>query len=242
MPGISAQKTVIDACIQASVKRYIPSDFGGFSTDPTAESLNLHVAAQDIQKYLKQKASRGEIDYTVFAVGCFLEYVISMPFIVDVHKHTIDLYDNGLHAFSSTSVASIGKAVAGALKNAQSTKNRVIRVHDIVLTQAKVLGIAKKYSAPVSDWRVNVIDASAEIERLVPILKQSKGDVGTWFALLKAAILSGKFAADYTPPDNDLVGLALMSESEFEKRYAEGYQSVLYDFAVEAGDRFAGHI
>lgn len=50
----------------------------------------------------------------------------------------------GEHPFSTTSVARIGKAVAGALRNADSTKNRVLYVHDMVLAQRKVLALARK--------------------------------------------------------------------------------------------------
>ena len=240
MPGVSSQKIVIDASIQAGVKRYIPSDWGGLSTDEKTSSLGLYGAMQNIQKYLKEKASNGEIKYTIFAVGSFLEYVISMPFFVDAHKHTVNLYDNGVHSFRVTSVESIGKAVTGALKNAPSTANRLIRVHDIALTQGRILALAKKYSEPDTEWHETHVDASAEIERLTKTIEGS-ASVATWFGLLKAAILSGKYQADYTPSDNDLVGLPLMSEDEFEKAYAEGFQRILYDFDAEVNERFEGH-
>lgn len=222
--GISAQKTVIDASIQAGVRRFIPSDFGALTTRPGAESLPLNALWIDIQKYLKEKALSGQIEYTLFAVGPFLEFVMSMPFLTDLQTQTAPLYDNGEHTFSSTSVSSVAKAVAGALKNAAETKNRLVSVHDIVLTQNKVLNLAKKYSGPDLKWVENPVDAAAELGTILENTKQSDLDLFKTLALLKAALLGGKFEAEFKNLDNDLVGVRLLSDDEFEKIFATAFK------------------
>ncbi|KAJ5501328.1 hypothetical protein N7453_006145 [Penicillium expansum] len=193
--GISAQKTVIDASIQAGVRRFIPSDFGALTTRPGAESLPLNALWIDIQKYLKEKALSGQIEYTLFAVGPFLEFVMSMPFLTDLQTQTAPLYDNGEHTFSSTSVSSVAKAVAGALKNAAETKNRL-----------------------------NPVDAAAELGTILENTKQSDLDLFKTLALLKAALLGGKFEAEFKNLDNDLVGVRLLSDDEFEKIFATAFK------------------
>ncbi|OQE42018.1 hypothetical protein PENCOP_c004G02809 [Penicillium coprophilum] len=222
-PGISAQKLVIDASIQAGVRRFIPSDFGALTTRPGAESLPLNALWVDIQNYLKEKALSGEIEYTLFAVGPFLEFVMSMPFLTDLQTQNVPLYDNGVHGFSSTSVSSVGKAVAGALKNATATKNRLVSVHDIVLTQNKVLHLAKKYSGPDVKWVEIPADAAAELETILENTKQGDLDLFKTLALLKAALLGGKFEAEFKILDNDLVGLSLLSDDEFENIFATAF-------------------
>ncbi|CAG8890983.1 unnamed protein product [Penicillium egyptiacum] len=224
MSGISAQKMVIDASIQASVRRFIPSDFGALTTRPGAESLPLNALWIDIQKYLKEKALGGQIEYTLFAVGPFLEFVMSMPFLTDLQTQTAPLYDNGVHTFSSTSVSSVGKAVAGALKNAAETKNRLVSVHDIVLTQSKVLKLAKKYSGPDVKWIENPVDAAVELETILENTKQSGLDLFQTLALLKSALLGGKFEVEFKILDNDLVGVRLLSDDEFEKIFATAFK------------------
>ena len=74
--------------------------------------------------------------------------MLEYPFILDVNTSLIQIFDNGEYLFSSTSVYSIGKAVAGALNAPEATKNRNLLIYDTILTQAKVLAIAKKYSLP----------------------------------------------------------------------------------------------
>ncbi|KGO77050.1 hypothetical protein PITC_005750 [Penicillium italicum] len=222
--GISAQKTVIDASIQTGVRRFIPSDFGALTSRPGAESLPLNALWIDIQKYLKEKALSGQIEYTLFAVGPFLEFVMSMPFLTDLQTQTAPLYDNGVHPFSSTSVSSVAKAVAGALKNAAETRNRLVSVHDIVLTQNKVLRLAKKYSGPDVEWVENPVDAAAELETILKNTKQSDLDVFNTLALLKAALLGGKFEAEFKNLDNDLVGVRPLSDDEFEMMFATAFK------------------
>ncbi|KAJ5870559.1 hypothetical protein N7455_005500 [Penicillium solitum] len=222
--GISAQKTAIDASIQAGVRRFIPSDFGALTTRPGAESLPLNVLWIDIQNYLKEKALSGQIEYTLFAVGPFLEFVMSMPFLTDLQTQTAPVYDNGVHTFSSTSVPSVGKAVAGALKNAAATKNRLVSVHDIVLTQNKVLNLAKKYSGSYVKWIEDPLDAAAELETILENTKQSDLDLFKTLALLKAALLGGKFEAEFKTLDNDLLGVRVLSDDEFEKIFATAFQ------------------
>ncbi|CAI7670186.1 unnamed protein product [Penicillium palitans] len=222
--GISAQKTVIDASIQAGVRRFIPSDFGALTTRPGAESLPLNALWIDIQNYLKEKALSGQIEYTLFAVGPFLEFVMSMPFLTDLQTQTAPVYDDGVHTFSSTSVSSVGKAVAGALKNAAATKNRLVSVHDIVLTQNKVLNLAKKYSGSDVKWIEDPLNAAAELEIILENTKQRDLDLFKTLALLKAALLGGKFEAEFKTLDNDLVGVRLLSDDEFEKIFATAFQ------------------
>ncbi|KAJ5085729.1 hypothetical protein N7532_010500 [Penicillium argentinense] len=234
-PAISAQKTFIDAAIQAGVKRYVPSDWGALGTDPAAESLPSNAIWVDIQKYLKSKAALGQIEYNLFGVGPILEYVISSSFVVDFQNHTVDLYDGGVHRFSTTSFASIGKAVVGALKTPDATRNRLIRVHDIVLTQGKVLELAKKYSPSDVKWTENAVDASKELETILSTTKQSDLNFEKWVSLLRAAVFSGKFAAEYNPSDNELVGLPILDWKEFEEIFAANFGKSLTAELVKEG-------
>jgi uncharacterized protein YbjT (DUF2867 family) len=224
--GISGQKTVIDASIQAGVRRFIPSDFGALTTRPGAESLPLNAPYIDVQNYLQEKALAGEIEYTLFAVGPFLEFVMSMPFLADIMTQEVALFDNGEHSFSSTSISSVGKAVAGALRNTEATKNRLVRVHDIVLTQSKVLDLAKKYSGPDVKWTINPVNAEAELDAILDAVKTSGLDLFNTLAMLKAALLGGKFEAEFKTLDNELVGLSIISDDDFEKKFAAEFKSM----------------
>ncbi|KAH8744001.1 hypothetical protein F5883DRAFT_722431 [Diaporthe sp. PMI_573] len=222
--AVMNQELIIEACIKAGVKRYIPADWGSLSTDPKARTLPINYPLAQVQENLKKKADTGLLDYTIFSVGAFLDYMLEYPFILDVNTSSIQIFDNGEHPFSSTSVHSVGKAVAGALNAPEATKNRNLLIHDTILTQAKVLAIAKKYSPPAVQWTETRVDAQQELEQALKNLEKGPTDFNLIFPLLKAALLSGKYRAAYPEVDNELVGLPLLTDEGLEKKFAAKFQ------------------
>jgi hypothetical protein len=218
------QEAIIEACIKAGVKRYVPADWGSVTTDPKAQSLPMNYPVVKVQKSLKQMADKGLIEYTIFSVGAFLDYLLDFPFILDVKTSSIRIFDDGEHPFSSTSVHSIGKAVAGALNAPEATKNRNLFIHDIVLTQAKVLAIVKKYSPPTIQWTETRVNAQQGLEQALQNVEKNPTDFRLIFPLLQAVLLSGKYCAAYLEVDNELVGLPLLTDEELEKTFAAKLQ------------------
>ncbi|KAL9619150.1 MAG: hypothetical protein Q9160_006240 [Pyrenula sp. 1 TL-2023] len=216
------QKQMIDAAISAGVKRFIPADFGALSTDPKGQSLPVHHSMVQIQQYLADKARSSSLEYTVFATGGFLDLLLTWPFVLDFPNRSIQLYGDGTTPFSTTSVASIGKAVAGALKNPAATKNRVVRIHDIILTQAKMLEVAKKFT-PGEKWTETVGDAQADLQKHLDDIKAGEVTMEKMVGVLKAAVYGGMYKAWYENVDNELLGLGFLSDEEFEKMAAASY-------------------
>lgn len=225
LTAIPTQDKIIDAAIKAEVKRFIPSDWGSITTDPKARGLPINKPLIQVQDYLEKKAAEGKIEWTILSVGAFLDYVINFPFVLDLASKSIQLYDDGQHPFSSTSVHSVGKAIAGSLKNPDATKNRNLFINDIVLTQAKVLELAKKHSAPGTQWSETKVDATKDFEQALANLEKNPTDPTLTFLLLKAALFSGKFRAAYPKVDNEIVGLPLFTDEEFENKLAAKVKS-----------------
>ncbi|KAH6986950.1 NmrA-like family protein [Ilyonectria destructans] len=218
--GLSDQKLIIDAGIEAGVKRYIPSDFGSFTADPNARDLPMIHVLVGIQDYLTEKADTGAVEYTTFSIGTFLEYVLASPLVADLKNHSIELHDQGVHPFSSTSVAGIGKAIANSLRIPDATKNRSFHIHEVVLTQAKILELAKKHSPPGTQWTVTEVDAQEALSRGLEKTKNDPNGVSVGLSLIKAAVLSGKYKTAYDKVDNELLGIRLFTDDEIEAKIA----------------------
>jgi hypothetical protein len=62
----------------------------------------------EYQNYLKEMARLGELEYTILAVGLFLDYVVSSPFVVDRVNRTAVLYDSLYDCFSRATVSGLG--------------------------------------------------------------------------------------------------------------------------------------
>ncbi|KAF4341639.1 hypothetical protein FBEOM_4423 [Fusarium beomiforme] len=222
--AIMGQEPIIEACIKAGIKRYIPADWGSVTTDPEARTLPINYPTAQVQESLKKKAEAGLLEYTIFSVGAFLDVLLDFPFILDLKTSSIQMFDNGEHGFSTTSLHNIGKAVAGALKAPEETKNRNLFIHDTVLTQAKVLAIAKKYSPPTVQWTETKVDGQKELEKSLDNFSKDPTNFNLIFPLLKALLLSGKYRAAYPKVDNELVGIPLLTDEELEKKFAPKFQ------------------
>ncbi|KAK2034436.1 NAD(P)-binding protein [Colletotrichum zoysiae] len=225
--GMLTQSTAIDACIKAGVKRYIPSDWGSFTTDPAAHSELAGVLGPifETQRYVIEKARAGEIEYTIFSVGGFTDYFAHLPIAFDYDNKSAELYDDGKHGFSSTSIASIGKAVVGALKNPEATKNRNLKIHELVLSQAQLLALAKKYSPPGTQWNETKLDGKAEFDKALKAAMEEPSNDHKTLQVIKAAVLGGRYANVYDVVDNELLGIPLLTEKDLEARMAATFSS-----------------
>lgn len=220
--AIPAQKLMIDAAIEARVRRFIPSDFGSLSTNPAASHFLHHVSMVDIQRYLKSNSDK--IEYTIFSIGGFTEFLVTYGFAFDWEHKTAELWNEGSSQISTTSLHGVGRAIVGTLKNPEPTKNKNLFVHELVVTQSQLLSLAKKYS-PGVEWTITkVSDPQAEFDTLEANARENPSFPNI-VAFLKASIMSGKHQAHYQKVDNDLVGLPLLSEKDLESRFAEAYGS-----------------
>ncbi|RSL57035.1 hypothetical protein CEP53_006593 [Fusarium sp. AF-6] len=220
--AILGQKVIIDAAIQAHVKRFIPSDFGSLTTNPAASHLPHHVHMVEIQKYLKSKSD--QIEYTIFSIGAFTEFLVNYGAIFDWQNKTAQIWGDGTSPLSTTSLRGAARAIVGALKNPEPTKNKNLFIHEHVVTQTQLLGLAKKYS-PGVEWTITTVeDPEAEFDRLEALSKE-KRELPNILALVKASITSGKFKAAYENVDNDLVGVPVLAVEDLEATFAKAYGS-----------------
>ncbi|KAL4936148.1 hypothetical protein BDV06DRAFT_112238 [Aspergillus oleicola] len=212
--AIPLQKPAIDASIAVGVKRFIPADYGAISSNSEAQKLPFNAAAAGIQNYLRERGS--QIDFTIFATGVFLDRIFTTPVAVDFPNRAVRLYDNGQHGFSVSRAETVARAVVGAIQRLEETRNRVVRVHDAVLTQRRVYDMARKWTGSEGWTEVNV-DAREQLEGALARMRE-KLDPVLLRGMFVAALFSGKFGAAYREEDldNELLGLGVMSEEEVE--------------------------
>ncbi|KAL4813503.1 hypothetical protein BDW67DRAFT_106098 [Aspergillus spinulosporus] len=212
---ISLQKLVIDAAIAVGVKRFIPAEYGAMSSDPVGRKLPFHRDAIEVREYLKEAAATSLIEYTVFGVGVFMELLFTTTLVVDLDHREVKLFDGGIHPFSTSRLKTVARAVVASLHQPDESRNRVIRVHDAVLTQRELLDMAKGWM-PTSEWKEVYVDAQAEVDRGLKQLEKefTPSLVPGSFA---AALMSGKYGAEYKEVDNELLGLKFMNKREIDE-------------------------
>ncbi|KAM0240021.1 hypothetical protein ACHAPO_003001 [Fusarium lateritium] len=211
--AIPSQNLLIDAAVAAGVKRFLPSEFGSNLVVPSVRKLPVFGTKVAIEDKLIELAKQGKISYTFVYNGIFLDWGIKHNFFFDFSQPELTIWDQGDAEFSTTTLASVGDAVVGVLAHPEETQDRVVYVQDIVLTQNKVLELAKEVS-PGKEWKVKhdkLDDVTAKSDANV-----AKGiyDWPTLGPYLFRAIFDSKSIPKFEKLDNELVGIKGVTEEQ----------------------------
>ncbi|KAH7003126.1 hypothetical protein EDB82DRAFT_482635 [Fusarium venenatum] len=211
--AIPSQNLLIDAAVAAGVKRFLPSEYGSNLVVPSVRKLPVFGTKVAIEDKLIELANQGKISYTFVYNGIFLDWGIKHNFFFDFSQPELTIWDQGDTEFSTTTLASVGDAVVGVLAHPEETQDRIVYVQDIVLTQNKVLELAKEVS-PGKEWKVKhdkIDDITAKSDANV-----AKGiyDWPTLGPYLFRAIFDAKSIPKFEKLDNELLGIKGVTEEQ----------------------------
>ncbi|KAK4495174.1 hypothetical protein PRZ48_013501 [Zasmidium cellare] len=216
VPNHDSQPALIDAAIAAGVKRFLPSDFGS-NVSGNALTAKLPVFAGKLltHEYLKRKES--EIEWTIIANGVFLDWGLEKGFLINKHGGPTQLFDDPNNKFSATTLADVGKAVAGVLKHPAETKNRSVFVQSTSISQNELLAIAKKVKPELKIETENVSTAEV-LKNSYGLLEKGEEIMGAMFGFLKVSIFGREYGSDLSGEnDNELLGIKELTPKELEE-------------------------
>ncbi|MCJ1390052.1 hypothetical protein MMC18_002910 [Xylographa bjoerkii] len=215
--GASAtQLLLVEAAAKAHVKRFIPSEFGYDSLNEKNRALPIFKDKVVVQDVLKKQAASSGMTYTLICTGPFLDWGIMAGFLMNLKGKSIDLFDGGHRAFSTTSLATIGKAVAGVLAQPEQTKNRAVYVQDTAPTLQQLAAMGKKATG-ADGWKENIASINELVEQAWAELKKDNPNPASFvYAFLKASIWGEGYGSHFQKLDNDLLGIKEMSDAEVQ--------------------------
>ncbi|KAJ4421078.1 hypothetical protein N0V82_003982 [Gnomoniopsis sp. IMI 355080] len=222
---VPAQLKLIEAASQAGVKRYIPSEFGCDTLNPKTAALPVFSGGKIVvQKALREKAEAGSLSYTLVVNGPFLDWGLMVGFLIDVKNKQAKLYDGGDRVFSATTLADIGKAVAGVLRKLAETKNRAVYVQSAATTLKALVAAGKKASGQPEAWTETVVPVDDLQAEAFAELKKEKPDPAIFAVkFIQVGIFGEGYGAHFEKLDNELLGIKELSASELDAlvaRYA----------------------
>lgn len=169
-----------------------------------------------VQDALKEEAASGGMTYTLITSGPFLDWGIMVGFIMNLKEKSIDLFDGGGRVYSTTSLPTIGKAVAGVLTHPEQTKNRAVYVQDTATTLKKLAAMGKKATGG-DGWKENIVPIDDVLEQAWAELKKDKPDPYSVLAsFVKASIWGEGYGGHFEKLDNELLGIKEMSDTEVQ--------------------------
>ncbi|KAI9792842.1 MAG: hypothetical protein M1816_001574 [Peltula sp. TS41687] len=210
--ALSIQSQVMDAAVKAGVKRFIPSEFGTDTTNKNSQTIcPLFGPKAQAVEYLRTKANENPkvFSWTSIITGPLFDWCLRVGYTgFDLKSHTATIWDKGETVWSTSNLATIGRAVVGVLLHPEETKNRYVYVQSFNVSQNDVLAALEKASG--ARWRVNHVDSDEQIKIGNELMQ--KGDFNGAGLLIVAAVFNGKVdvGSDFTKIaklDNDLLGL-----------------------------------
>lgn len=204
--GIMGQNLLIDAAIAASVKRFLPSNFGSNMTNPNCRKLPVFKGKVIVEDYLIEKSKTTDLTYTLIYTGGFTDFAIQNKVIMNFSEYKPTIFNGGDSKFSCTSLPTVGDAVVGVLSHPAETQNRAVYVSESLVSQNKLLSLAKSL-APNKPWApvdadLNVVFAGA-LERLA----QGQYDMTTVVPILLKSIVDNEYGSNFAENDNELLGI-----------------------------------
>ena len=214
---VKANLLLVEAAAKTDVKRFIPSEFGTDTlNNEKTRTLPVFVGKVAVQDALKNEAATGGMTYTVVCTGPFLDWGMMSGFIMNLKRKSISLWDGGDRVFSAASLQTIGRAVAGVLKQLEPTKNRAVYVHDTATTLKKLAAMAK-HATGADGWKESVVSIDEQLEIAWAEVKKDQPNPDNFvYTFLKASVWGEGFGGHYERPDNELFGIKEMSDAELQ--------------------------
>lgn len=214
--AMELQFGLIEASIAAGVKRFIPSEFGSDCGNPKASKLPVYQPKIAVHKALQEHArAHPGFSYTLVRNGVFLDWAMKRNFIVDFASDTPAFFDGGDRPFSATTLATVGQAVVGVLRNPDETRNRVVFVHDMIITQRKILKVAQTV-APQRKWdpvTVKTTDLEAASQKNYD---NGEFDMKSSMGFLMRAVFGEGYGGEFKNVDNELLGITGKTDNDLK--------------------------
>jgi hypothetical protein len=189
---------MIDAAIEAGVKWVMPSNFGN---DDTPLLNGLFATKRDVLRYLKEKASKGLIKYTVLRTGPIFELAMKDGLGFDFAQQSATLYQGNRKA-NITTLTSISTAIISILQHPSNSKfmNKVLHIHDFSVTQLELIAIAEIVTG--ERWNVKVVDIEGDGKKAMDALKKGKMTRESVLAVMNQSVWGVDISARWDVKDD----------------------------------------
>ncbi|KAF4552793.1 Hypothetical protein D9617_9g025840 [Elsinoe fawcettii] len=215
--GLHAQPALIDAAIEAGVKLFFPSEYGGDMTNQANLALPIFAEKVKTMNHLKQKAAEGKIGYVLLQNAAFLDWGLIYDFLINVSGSApTTIWNGGDVKFSATKLDDLGKALASIVKNPEPYWSRQVLINSTVTTQNELLAAAKK-AKPDAKWKTTHQYTVTARERGEEIWTGGKGDL--WAAIydmLPSATFDTDYGVVFDQADSKELGIKYLSNEEVE--------------------------
>lgn len=208
------QRGLVDAAISAGVQRFIPSNFGCDQQNNMTRQLPVFAEKVKTEDYLIEKARSSSLSYTFIYNNMFLDWGLTHGSLANVKDKEVVLYNGGHLPVSVTQLTTVGKGIVGVLKNPAATKNRSIRIEDGKISFRDLATVLQ--DAISGSWNITEVDTDNLKAASDEALKNGIMDEWVWLNYILQGGTNAKYGPSFEQVDNDLIGLARLSDMELK--------------------------
>ncbi|KAL3419866.1 Pinoresinol reductase 1-like protein 3 [Phlyctema vagabunda] len=228
----SLQIPLLEAAIEAGVKRIIPSEWAFHAMRSANQELDDLVApGRPVVEFLKQKGREAEAQgkdfhWTGVDPGIFFDCCLKTGFmgIAVIPERKATIWDNGDTRFSATNIPTIVTAVVQILTTADAeTRNRFVTIESFATTQNEIIATLEAVSG--KSWDVTRKTTEEQLRTA-----NALAATGQWMPSFSIKIMtliyepgSGADLSVYSKLDNELLGLP-------KENIRDAVESVLREF------------
>ncbi|KAK6209349.1 hypothetical protein LQW54_006336 [Pestalotiopsis sp. IQ-011] len=213
--ALEKQILLVQAASKAGVQRFIPSEFGSNTVHPKTSQLPVFKDKVAVQDVLKKEAEAGRLTYSLIINGGFFDWGLRIGWIANAKDRSIVLHDGGDRRFSTTTLATVGQAVAGVLRHPEETKNRAIYVQSASPTLKQLVEIGER--ATGGKWQRSQASVDEQLKEAWVSLTSDKPDPNVFvMKFLNASVWGEGYGNPWEKTDNELLGIKELSDSDIE--------------------------
>ncbi|KAK4503959.1 hypothetical protein PRZ48_004874 [Zasmidium cellare] len=227
--ALPLQIQVIDAAVEAGVKRFFPSEYGfDNADDKTAWLVPPFKIKQNIEHHLNAKVKENPgFSWTAVATSIWLEWALDVVFIgIDPVKHTVAYWDNGTHTPTVSTLPYSALGVVESIKHAEETKNKRIFLDPLKASQREVVAELERQQGVKYTELEPVVGTKAIEEAHKKWADSGETDIPAVLTTVTAQILVEEYGTDFKkarkgPILEDFVKMPKITLPEVVKMYVE---------------------
>lgn len=212
--GTATQHTLIDACLTAGIRRFVPSAFGSDSFNDLVAELPVYEGKVQVIQRCRQLAQSKRLSYVEVACGPYLDWCIEVGLFIDAKKHSVTYYDGGDVRFSTTTLPTVGKSLVAILDHWEKISDRVVRVQDAVVTQKQLVCLAKEIQADGVEWTETYAETATLEKSSREKFARGEATAIEVYDLIKRAIWGEGFGSEMKELDNSKLGIPEMDQGK----------------------------
>ncbi|QDS68150.1 hypothetical protein FKW77_010330 [Venturia effusa] len=223
-PVLKTEKIMIDAAIEAGVKRVVLSEFSS-NLEAKGKDVNLEIVKDklEIRRYVEEAVKGTNTEWSSINNGPFLDLGVKMGFLgPNLRTKTATFHDGGDKLVCSTPTEDIGKAVALMLQKPAETKNKPVYVYSTLISERKMTDIVSKITG--QEFKIQHADVQKDADAYLEDLKNGRKPANPWarFNLCMLMMYGEGYGGNYADTAmNETLGLRVMDDKELEEKVAE---------------------